>query len=71
MTDVYYQVRYLGHVLEETDTLEEAKAFRRDLVRDIRAGKLPGFLDADDISGVNDFGIYKIRDWEREEVNNS
>lgn len=55
-----FALTYLGHVLDAFDEHYEARAARVKLVRDIRAGKLPDFLDADDIDGESDFPIVEM-----------
>ena len=63
MENDHYAVTYLGHVVDIFDTLEDAKQGRRKLVADIKAGRCPGFLDADDIDGIIDFSIHQVP-WE-------
>lgn len=58
-TTIVYSLRYLGHTIDQFDSQLEAEEGRRRLVADIRAGKCPNFLDADDISGVADFTIFR------------
>lgn len=56
-TTTFYTIRYLGHTIDQFDSVAEAKQERRNLVADILSGHRPGFLDPDDISGVGDFSI--------------
>lgn len=57
--EVVYVLTYLGEVLDVLDSEEDARTRRAELVRKIRAGELPDFLDPDDIEDVSDFPIRK------------
>lgn len=50
-------ITYLGNTIDAFDTYAEAQLERELLVSAIKAGRMPNFLDPEDIDGVGDFPI--------------
>lgn len=50
-------VTWMGEVIDACDTEQCARDRRSDIYMDVKSGKLPDFLDPDDVKAVGDFGI--------------
>lgn len=44
----YYVLTYMGHVLDEFGSIEEAEVGQRDLIDKVFDGRVPDFLTAED-----------------------
>ena len=53
---------FMGEVIDAFDDLAHANQAALELYRDVKAGKLPDFLDPEDIEGVSEFRI----EWKEE-----